>query len=328
MPAFRTPVPLPTSFPQIDYESHILAVGSCFTENIGSKLAEAKFRLSLNPTGILYNPHSIGQLLGRLLEGREYQPEELFHQNGLWHSFDHHSAFSMPDTGQALEKMNTVFRPVANNLSRYTHLLLALGTAYVYQHSATDKLVANCHKIPGHEFDKIRLSVEAIVSALKPNLRKLKQLNPAIKVIITVSPVRHLRDGLHENNLSKASLLLAAEQLCAEVSDAYYFPSYEILTDELRDYRFYADDMAHPSKLAVEYIWQRFLEVSISSKTRQALERVRKLVQAAHHRPFHSSSSGHQDFVRKQLELIADMEKQYPGMDWSKEKEVFSKQLT
>ena len=213
MSQFRTPVPMPLHFPAIDYNSKILAIGSCFAEAIGEKLKQAKLDIALNPSGILYNPFVIGELLKRLQDRLLYQEKELFFYNGLWHSFMHHSRFSGPEKEDGLLKMNSAFEQAAHQLKHSTHLMITLGTAFVYEWKETRVPVSNCHKIPAAQFTKRLLSVAEMLEQWKPLLYSLFNYNPALEVIMTVSPVRHLKDGLHNNNISKASLLLLTENI-------------------------------------------------------------------------------------------------------------------
>jgi hypothetical protein len=327
MSDFRTIVPMPSAFPRISYDSKILALGSCFTENIGHSLSAAKFDVFVNPNGIVYNPVSIAKCLHRILDGRPYSENELLQHNDRWHSLEHHSRFSMPTKAQTLEKINGQLEQANRHIASYSHLMLTFGTAYAYRYKAANSVVANCHKLPATDFEKIRLKVAEMVEALRVSINQLKARNPAIQIILAISPVRHLRDGLHQNNLSKSGLLLAANQLYTEMPDVWYFPSFEIVVDELRGYRFYAEDMAHPSNQAVQYIWKRFQETAMSAETTSIMKKVKHIVQAAQHRPFHPESAQHQAFLLKQLKKIEQMEMAHQGMDWTTEKEIFRAQL-
>ena len=325
MPLFRTSVPLPSVFPEITYQSQLLALGSCFAETIGNQLVNRKFNVSINPSGIIYNPHSIAHLIQRLLSGEAYNPDDLFEHNGLWHSYEHHSRFSSSVKAEALNEINQYFTAVAENMEHYTHVVITLGTACIYKLKAFNKIVANCHKVPATHFVKERLTMPQITLSLGKAIREWRQRNENLKIILTVSPVRHLKEGIQENNLSKASLLLAVDQLCQQFQDVYYFPSYEIQMDELRDYRFYAPDMAHPSEIAVDYIWEQLSKASFSDATQQLMKRVEKVVRASRHKPFHPQSEQHQQFVRKQLEMIATLKKEVNGLE--KEEQCFLEQL-
>lgn len=325
MPLFRTSVPLPSIFPEITYQSQLLALGSCFAETMGKQLTNRKFNVAINPSGIIYNPHSIAQLIQQLLSGEAYTQDDLFEHNGLWHSYEHHSRFSSSVKAETLSGINQHFTAVAEKMESYTHVVITLGTAFVYKLKGFNKIVANCHKVPATHFVKERLTIPQITLPLVKAIKEWRQRNENLKVILTVSPVRHLKDGIQENNLSKASLLLAVDQLCQQLQDVYYFPSYEIQMDELRDYRFYAPDMAHPSETAVDYIWEQLSKVSFSDATQQIMKRVEKVVQAAQHKPFHPDSKQHQHFVRKQLEMIAALKNEINGLE--EEEQCFLGQL-
>jgi hypothetical protein len=327
MPEFRTPMPMPESFPMIGYKSRILSVGSCFAETIGEKLKRAKLDIVLNPSGIVYNPLVLGQLLERLQHRRAYQEEELFLHNGLWHSFAHHSRFSGPLKDNCLLEMNTAFEQASYQLEHATHLMITLGTAFVYEWNDTGLPVSNCHKIPAARFTRRLAGVDEMLKQWKPQLQSLFNDNKKLELIMTVSPVRHLKEGLHQNNLSKAALLLLVEALCHEFPKVHYFPAYEIVTDELRDYRFYDKDMAHPSEVAVEYIWKQFTNLSMKQKTLDMMRAVLKIKRALAHRPFQQASSGHQAFLLKQLAKIKALQQEIPFLDWSEEEQLLRSQM-
>lgn len=327
MPNFRTIVPLPEYPFRISYQDQLLSMGSCFAEHIGRRLEERHFYSLLNPFGILYNPASIARGLERLLQDAPFRDEELFEHLGLWHSFWHHGAFSHPGREQALEGMNLAYRRAQGFLLSANRLILTLGTAYVFVSRQSGAVVANCHKLPGHYFERRRLSVREVIAALEPALQELKLRLPALEVILTVSPVRHIRDGLVENQRSKAALLLAVEELSGQNGFIHYFPSYEIAIDELRDYRFFEADMIHPAPVAVEYIWERFGQAFFEAETSALMRRVEKIVTAARHRPFHPQSAAHQQFLRQQLALIDELEREFPFLKLAGERAGFEAQL-
>ena len=327
MPNFHTIVPLPEYPFRLAYQDQLLSLGSCFAEHIGRRLEERHFYSLLNPYGILYNPASIAQGLERLLQEAPFRPEELFEHQGLWHSFWHHGAFSYPDMEQALAGMNQAYRRAQGFLLSANRLILTLGTAFVFVNRQTGAVVANCHKLPGSQFDRRRLSVREIIAALEPVLQEFKLRLPALEAILTVSPVRHIRDGLVENQRSKAALLLAVEELSKQHDFIHYFPSYEIVMDELRDYRFYDVDMIHPSSVAIDYIWERFSQAFFTAETRQLMQRVERIVTASRHRPFHPQSSAHQQFLTQQLKLIDELEREFPFLELADERAGFESQL-
>jgi len=328
MSDFRTILPLQKSSLSIDYQSPILCMGSCFTQNIGQRLIDFKFPTLINPFGILYNPLSIKNNLDHLLAVKNYTSEDLFFHQDLWHSFDHHGAFSNPDQNSILSQINTRLKAAQLFLKKTKILILTFGTSNIFIKKSTQKVVANCHKIPNMEFEKRRLTIAEILEALTPVLEKLNATHPEMEVIFTVSPVRHLKDGLLENQRSKATLLLAIEALTQQFPFAHYFPAYELVLDDLRDYRFFEKDMAHPNELAIEYIWNAFQTTYFSVSTKAIFKQIKKVVQASLHRPFHAETNTHQQFVKKQLEKIELLTQQYPFLEFTKEYHLFKAQLS
>lgn len=327
MSNFRTVFPLEKATIDINYQSPILCIGSCFTQNIGRLLIENKFPTLLNPFGILYNPISIKNSLETLLSTKKYKAADLFLHQDLWRSFDYHSAFAAIDKQQALANINNQLEAARTFLKQTKRLILTFGTANVFIKKSSEKVVANCHKLPNTDFEKRRLSVTEITESLLPILQQLKTQNQELEIIFTVSPVRHIRDGLLENQRSKATLLLALERITQTLPFTHYFPAYELMLDDLRDYRFFAKDMIHPNEIAIGYIWNYFQQTYFSASTTSILKQVRKIVQASQHRPLHLKTTTHQQFVRKQLEKISLFSKQYPFLNLSIEQERFQLQL-
>jgi hypothetical protein len=304
-----------------------IALGSCFAETIGEQLHGLKFPICINPFGILYQPDVLGRALRRLADPKPYEAEELFFHQDVWRHFDFHSRYAHTNREQALELMNAQLEAGARALREADLLLLTLGTAWGYALAGEAAPAANCHKLPGSYFVRRRLTVEACIGALEDGLAWARAVNPGLKTLLTVSPVRYLREGAVENQRSKATLLMAAEALCDRVGETYYFPAYELLMDELRDYRWYADDLCHPSAAAARYIGQRF-ETALCDETTQALNgRLRALAEAAAHRPFFPATAGHQAFVRRQLDGIAALERAFPFLNLVQERAVFQSQL-
>jgi hypothetical protein len=297
-------------------------MGSCFAVHIAGQLSTHKFKTALNPFGILYNPFSISQSIQRLIDGTPYQPEELFQHDGLWHSYDHHGAFSAPEQEVCLEKINTSLEKGSQFIQQADWCILTLGTAFVFVEKKQQRIVANCHKVPGSQFTRTRLSKDEIVLQLSSSIQAIRKINPDIKFILTVSPVRHIRDGLVENQRSKAALLLAVEELTGQHSGVYYFPSYELLLDDLRDYRFYESDLIHPNDLAIAYIWERFGEALFANDTLQLMKEVKKVVQAARHRPLHPERAAHRRFVEGQLRKMEELEKKHAFLDFGEERRM------
>lgn len=283
----------------ISHKSKLMVLGSCFAENIGNILLDNKFDINLNPFGIVYNPQSLQQSLEILLREEKINQEDLFKNEGLYHNFHFHGRFSDADSEQALSKMDNSVSEAAQVLKNADFLILTLGTSYIYKLKSTQSVVSNCHKLPGNLFSRNILSVEQITKSWSELLKMLHGLNPKMKVIFTVSPIRHLRDGAHQNQLSKSVLLLAVEELCIRFSFCSYFPSYEIVLDELRDYRFYADDMVHPNQTAINYLWERFSETYFNEETIRINNEWSKIQSALRHRPINSDSKEHKHFLKQ-----------------------------
>lgn len=303
------------------YDDRLLLVGSCFTENIGARLAAAKFQTRVNPFGIVYNPVSIARCLERLLSARPFGADELTQHAGLWHSWEHHGAFAGADRAAVLERLNDAYRQSAAFLSTANRLLLTLGTASVFELRDGGEVVANCHRAPAELFTERRLGVAETSAVLGDVLLRLHAKNPDLRVVLTVSPIRHLRRGPVANQQSKAVLVLACAELCERLPFVYYFPAYELLLDDLRDYRFYESDWTHPNRLAENYIWETFAEAFFSPETRALLAQIDKMRAAMEHRPFHPDSEAHRDFARRQLAFLAEL--QATGLDFSAETAYF-----
>lgn len=318
-----TPVPLPTGLPRLRHGQPLLLLGSCFTTNIGLRLQAGKFQADVNPFGVLYNPLSIATALERIAEGSEYAKEELFFHREEWHSPMHHSDFSAATAEETLERINRRLRTAHEALPQTEALLLTWGTAYVYETRETGQVVGNCHKLPERCFVRRRLTVEEVTERYKTLLEMLHAVNPQMKVVLTVSPIRHLRDGLHENQLSKATLLLATDRLQVLFPESVsYFPAYEIMIDELRDYRFYADDLVHPSTVAVQHVWERFAEACFTEETRQVAERCEEIGKALQHKPFRPDSEAYKSFLEQIVLKIDRLCGKYPYLDFQNDREL------
>ena len=291
----------------IDHNSRIVMLGSCFAENIGKKLIDCGFNVVMNPMGILYNPISIFSTLSRIIEGREFTENELFQHNGLWASFMHHGSFSHSDKSEALRLMNEKLHEGHKQLKNATHLIITFGSAEVYEHNGL--VVSNCHKLPSREFTHRLLSIDEIITSSI----SLSSLNPQLSTIFTISPVRYLGNGAHHGQINKATLLLSTEQLC-QTTGAKYFPSYEIMMDELRDYRYYAADMIHPSEIAVKYIFERFTATYLTEEAIRTAEEVLKIKKSLSHRPLHPDSDEYIKFKKKLSQQIDAIVKKYPDI--------------
>lgn len=301
---------------QIDYTSKLMLLGSCFSENIGSKFEYHKFQSEVNPFGILFHPLAIENLITRSINEDFYTKGEIVHQNEIYSCFDAHSKLNALSKSQLLETINVQLSETLHKVKSATHIIITLGTAWVYRHIATDKIVANCHKIPQKQFLKELLSVEDIVASLERIIALVRNVNPKVNFIFTVSPVRHLKDGFVENNRSKAHLISAIHQAIkgnrslSEVE--VYFPSYEIMMDELRDYRFYNQDMIHPNDLAIDYIWETFKTVWLSEDAVETSKKIASIQTKKAHRPFNPNSEAHQNFLDNIQVEIEQIQKELP----------------
>lgn len=319
---FRTPVELPKQAFQINHRHQLCVMGSCFSEHIGGRLTDAKFRCTLNPFGILYNPRSIAVALRQIMQGKVYAPSDLVEDKELFHSMMHHGSFSGGEQQLVLDGINSSISEAHEQLPRLNHLLITFGTAWIYTLKSSGEVVGNCHKMPARLFERTRLSVEDVVTDYTALINELLLLNPDCKIIFTVSPIRHIKETLHGNQISKSTLLLAIETLCQSYPEAvFYFPSYEILLDELRDYRFYADDMLHPSPVAVEYIWSRFSDFYFSAETKEIIKSCQKIKKDIAHRPYHTHSEAYMLFLNQIVLKIDELLRKYPKLDFRKEKQ-------
>ncbi|MCD8267936.1 MAG: GSCFA domain-containing protein [Parabacteroides sp.] len=306
----------------------MLLLGSCFAENMGTRLAENKFNVDINPFGTLYNPASIAAAVRLLLHPQQFTAGDLFCHEGVYHSFTHHSRFSSTSEKECLEYINGRLSTSAEAFRRTGYLVATWGTAYVYRLKNTGEVVANCHKLPEKMFERSMLTVADIVAEWKELLLSVWEQTPELKVLLTVSPIRHWKDGAHGNQLSKATLLLAADELQKEYPERVaYFPAYEIMMDELRDYRFYATDMLHPSELAVDYIWQRFTENYLSEETKGFLKEWAEIQKAINHRPFQPESEAYRRFMSQTLLKMERVNEKFPFFDMAKEMEIIKSKL-
>lgn len=299
---FQTQIPLkPQTDNLINYHSNLLLLGSCFVENIGEKFNYFKFKSLQNPFGILFNPKAIETLLSSAIEHKYYTESDLIFHNEQWHCFDAHSKLSETSKDELLDNLNASLKQTAQQIQQATHVIITLGTSWVYRYNNTKAYVANCHKIPQKEFDKVLLTVNEVKESLDHVKGLIQSVNPDVKIIFTVSPVRHIKDGFVENTQSKAHLISAIHQLVNQ-KDIFYFPSFEIMMDELRDYRFYNDDMLHPSPVAIQYIWEKFISIWMSVETHKTMELVDEVQKGLLHKPFNPDSEAHKVFL-KRLEI-------------------------
>ncbi|MEO0037091.1 MAG: hypothetical protein RIQ59_302 [Bacteroidota bacterium] len=311
---FTTKIPIAKSNSPLDYSSQIVAVGSCFAENMGEKFDFYKFQSTTNPFGIIFNPVSIEKILERAIHLNYFTEADLFLHNELWHCYEVHSDLSQPNKEVMLSNLNRLLTEMNSKLAAATHLFITYGTSWVYQLRSTGVVVANCHKVAQDQFEKVILSVTEIENAIQNSIDLIQKINPTCQVIYTVSPVRHIKDGFVENQRSKANLISALHSSISQHPTLSYFPSYEIVMDELRDYRFYAQDLLHPNAVAIDYIWECFCESNITEAAQQVMQEVESIQKGMAHRPFHPDSTSHSKFLQKLKEKSAHLEAQFPFM--------------
>ncbi len=309
----QTQVPLKKATNQIDYSSQLVVLGSCFANNIGDKLAYYKFRALQNPFGILFHPLAIENLISRAIQQKQYTEEEVFFLNERWQCYDAHSDLSSVTKEELLVSLNSGLLETKLWIAKASHIFITLGTAWTYQLKGSGKEVANCHKVPQIAFQKQLLSIEQINQSLEAIIHQIGAVNAKAKIVFTVSPVRHLKDGFVENQQSKAHLISAVHHII-KTGNASYFPSYELMMDELRDYRFYGNDLVHPNDLAVNYIWEKFKTVWVLENSYSAMDEVASIQKGLDHRPFSQESEKHKEFLKTLDKKIANLQKEYPFM--------------
>ena len=324
---FRTEINLDKSNHLIEHSEKIITIGSCFAQNIGEYFERFRFDVMCNPFGVLYNPVSILNSFKLVSDNQTFTKEDLIKHNGEWHSFFHHSDFSHHELEVCLDKINSGLKTTSDFLKKADVVIITYGTSYVYRHIEKDIIVSNCHKIPAKEFERFRLSLEETEKVIEETVGLLKSVNKNIRVIFTVSPVRHWKDGAANNQLSKSTLLLAVDKVIKSNSNCEYFPSYEIVMDDLRDYRFYDSDLLHPNKLATDYIWEKFTASMLSENSLSLMKEIEKIVKAREHRVRNVKSETHQAFIKKQLEIIKLLGKKHSHLNLSEDEAYFLKQL-
>lgn len=304
---FRTQISILKSNNPIDYNSKILSMGSCFAENMASKFDYFKFQNETNPFGIIFNPVSIEKLFNRVCNEDLFTEKDVFFYNERWHSFEVHSDLSNSDRQELLESLNKAITETNKQIKEATHIIITLGTSWVYRNLESTEIAANCHKVPQKQFSKELLSVDTIQQSIQNTINLVHALNPEINFIFTVSPVRHIKDGFVENQLSKSHLFTALHSVLNTEHlklNTEYFPSYEIMMDELRDYRFYNEDMLHPNQIAIDYIWKLFSENYISQESTAVMQEVDEIQKSLRHRSFNPESDQHQKFLAKLQQKI------------------------
>jgi hypothetical protein len=327
MKNYRTiiyPEPSPN---KIGYQTPVLLLGSCFTENIGNIMTELKFPVVVNPFGVMYNPVSVQKGLEVLIDQVEFTESDLGFFNEQWFSFYHDTEFSDIDQKKCLDKINSSVKRASRQLRNAEYLVVTFGTSWVYKYLKSGNIVSNCHKIPAKEFERLKLGTENIYIEWANLINRLNELNKNLKIVFTVSPVRHWNDGAVQNQLSKSTLILAIHQLKERYKNVEYFPAYEIMMDDLRDYRFYADDMLHPSKVAIDYIWDQFDQTYFEKDTTEIIKEIKKVIQAKNHRPLNPITPSHKKFIEGQIKIIEGLEKKYPFLNFSVDKSFFKSQF-
>lgn len=327
---FRTELDIKKLEPSITHKNKLMLVGSCFTENIGEKLRKHKFEIFENPNGILFNPVSASEVIINVIENKVYTEKDLFEWNEGFHSWQHHSRFSGTSIDDALQKINATTEAAHQFLKKADYILITLGSAWVY--TLTEKAInatkgtvaANNHKAPNDWFEKRLLRVDQAILVLATMLDKLGAFNPNIKIIFTISPVRHLREGHINNNRSKAVLIQAVHDLLEKLPKLNYFPAYELVIDDLRDYRFYAEDLVHPNYYATQYVWEKFVDACMNEDTKKLMEEIAEIQTAFQHKPFNPSSNQHLNFLKNYFTKTKQLQDQYSFIDFNAELKYFS----
>ncbi len=315
---FRTEVEIPEFNKKMGYRQRSLMIGSCFAENTGNYLQERCLPIMINPFGILYNPLSISHCLDQIISGKIFSENDLFFANGLYHSFSHHSRYSGPDPGQMLDKINAASSESLAYLKNASHLFVTFGTSWVFQLKENGNVVSNCHKLPAATFTRKRLDVGDITETWIPLIDQIRRINPSLQVVFTVSPIRHLKDGSHENQISKSILLIAIDKIISDFGNdrTTYFPSYEIVLDELRDYRFYAADMSHPSDVALDFIREKFTKGFFDNEAHSIINEVDNIILFLKHRPFNPKDNQYMSFIENQIKKLEILQKKHPFADF------------
>ena len=318
----------------ISHQHRLFLIGSCFTENIGEKLLKHKFRVMQNPNGILFNPVSVAEAITDYVDNTLFSEQDLFYLNEAWHSWKHHSRFSGLSSEEALKKINDATQESHIYLKDADFVLITLGSAWIYTftekalNARLGSVAANNHKAPADWFRRRLMTVEEVLKVLDNMLHRLFLFNPKLKIIFTISPVRHLREGAIENNRSKAVLINAVHHLVEKFDKLYYFPAYELVIDDLRDYRFFAEDLAHPNYQATQYVWEKFVEACMSSTTKKLMDEIAAINLAYHHKPFNSSSLQHKQFLQSMVEKTNILQQKHAYLDLEKELSFFKQGIS
>lgn len=318
---FRTEIDIPKSKIQLSYSDRFLFIGSCFSSNIYSICKKSKFDTASNSHGIVYNPISMALQLNEVLDAKVYSEKDLSYNMEQYISFSHHGDFSNVSANQALEGINAQIGDFKSMLETSQVLFVTFGTSWYYQKKDTGQTVSNCHKVPAKEFRQLLGHVDDMTDLWEQLLLRLKKFNPDLQIVFSISPVRHFKDGSFNNNLSKGRLFDVIHNLNHKFDNTSYFPAYEIVLDELRDYRFFNSDLLHPSDEAIAYIWEKFQSTFLSFEAQKTLEKVTKLISSAHHRPLNPNTEAHKKFVLKTIDKIKALE-QSEGLNFSSELDI------
>ncbi len=321
---FMIDIPVISHSQKINYADSLMLTGSCFTEHIGNHLQELKFNVLQNPNGILFDPQSVSDSLLSYIQYKQYEEKDLFYLNELWHSWHHHSSFSNPSRDKCMRHINESQNGANHFLKKAGWLIITLGSAFSYRLRENNMRVANCHRAPAQWFDKHLMTIEEIHAVLDNCMHQLFNFNPAIRIIFTVSPVRHIRDGVIENNRSKARLIESVHHLVNKFDRLYYFPAYEWVIDVLRDYRFYDVDMVHPNYQATEFVLQKFSNGFIDEPSLELMKEVRKINIARRHKPMNASTQAHRQFMSACLGKVQQLKTKYPHLDLDDEATYFA----
>lgn len=304
---YRTEIKVSGKKNRVRLDDSMLLMGSCFSTNIGNRLQDSGYDCMINPFGVLYNPASIILALEEIIQKKVYTEDDLFFENGKWHSFMHHSSFSNKDKNECLNGINQSIKEAHEKLKSVSFLGITFGTAWVYELIEKQQIVGNCHRVPANKFERFRLSPGDIVNEFQQLIARIIAFNPNINILFTVSPIRHLKDGFNGNQISKSTLLLAVEHICYGFKEASYFPAYEIMMDDLRDYRFYEEDMVHPSKLAIDYIWQKFEESHLEENQQLIRKFMLKVQQFINHKNADFSQESYQNKIEEYLHKLDEL---------------------
>lgn len=314
----------------INHQQKLMLMGSCFTENIGEKLMAHKFAVLQNPNGILFNPVSVKEALENYITCKAVTTKDLFYLNEAYHSWQHHSRFSAVTQEESVIKINTSTQRAHAYLKSAEWLVITYGSAWVYELTGdaagakTGKVAANNHKAPAGWFNRRLLRNKELVEVVNTTIQQLQHFNPAIKIIFTISPVRHLREGFVENNRSKAALIHAVHNAAEQFENVFYFPAYELVIDDLRDYRFYAEDMVHPNYAATNYVWEKFIACCIDEPSQQLMKQINEINAAVNHKPFNETSAAHKAFKLKYWNILQSMQQKYPYMHLTEQINYFA----